>query len=74
MKEKHDDLEDWLLDNADCAVPLRVVADFISRGVTPTFLSASSEAFLPREPRGRETSQLAGRKAGATDNPETHVV
>jgi len=36
--------------------------------VTPTFLSASSEAFLPREPRGRETSQLAGSKAGVTNN------
>lgn len=32
----------------------------------PTFLSASSEAFLPREPRGRETSKLAGWKAGVT--------
>lgn len=40
--------------------------------VTPTFLSASSEAFLPREPRGPETSQLAGSKAGVTKNSKMH--
>ena len=42
--------------------------EIVGRGVTPTFLSASSEAFLPRGPRGRETSQPAGWKAGVTDN------
>ena len=44
----------------------------VGGGVTPTFLSASSEAFLPRGPRGRETSQPAGWKAGVTDNSWMH--
>ena len=42
------------------------------RTVAPTFLSACYEAFLPREPRGLETSQLAGQKAGVTANSRMH--
>jgi hypothetical protein len=42
------------------------------RDVTPTFLSASSKAFLPPRTRGRETSQLAGWKAGVTNVSPTH--
>ena len=48
--------------------------EIVGRGVTPTFLSASSEAFLPRGPRGRETSQPAGWKAGVTDNSWMHLL
>ena len=44
--------------------------EIVGRSVTPTFLPAGSEAFLPREPRGRETLQLAGSKAGVTKNSE----
>jgi hypothetical protein len=40
----------------------------VGSSVTPTFLSASFEAFLPRAPRGQETSQLAGSKARITDH------
>ena len=38
--------------------------------VTPTFLSASFEAFVPREPQGLETSQLADPKVGVTKKSE----
>ncbi|MBI2948452.1 MAG: inositol monophosphatase [Verrucomicrobia bacterium] len=43
-----------------------------TRGVTPTFLSAGSEAFLPRG-RRRETSQLAGLKSGVTNKRAREV-
>ena len=40
----------------------------VGGGVTLTFLSAGSEAFLRGEPRGRETSQLAASEAVVTNN------
>ena len=46
--------------------------EVVRGAVSPTFLSASFEAFLPRGPRGQETSQLAGSKAGVTDNLGMH--